>query len=130
MTKYYAKKLLGRADVSSAYADHPNWKKLDNLNKVLFVSTHETILPTLLRNYDRDSMASGVEIRMPFLDYRIVEFAFSIGWKSKLHGGFSKSIVRDALRRLYAARHCLPQNEAGIQCADSGLDARTVPPVL
>lgn len=59
MTKYYAKKLLGRADVSSAYADHPNWKKLDNLNKVLFVSTHETILPTLLRNYDRDSMASG-----------------------------------------------------------------------
>ena len=41
-------------------------------------------------------MASGVEIRMPFLDYRIVEFAFSIGWKSKLHGGFSKSIVRDA----------------------------------
>ena len=96
MTKYYAKKLLGRADVSSAYADHPNWKKLDNLNKVLFVSTHETILPTLLRNYDRDSMASGVEIRMPFLDYRIVEFAFSIGWKSKLHGGFSKSIVRDA----------------------------------
>lgn len=80
----------------AAYADHPNWKKLDNLNKVLFVSTHETILPTLLRNYDRDSMASGVEIRMPFLDYRIVEFAFSIGWKSKLHGGFSKSIVRDA----------------------------------
>ena len=56
MTKYYAKKLLGRADVSSAYADHPNWKKLDNLNKVLFVSTHETILPTLLRNYDRDKM--------------------------------------------------------------------------
>ena len=56
----------------------------------------ETILPTLLRNYDRDSMAAGVEIRMPFLDYRIVEFAFSIGWRSKLHGGFSKSIVRDA----------------------------------
>ena len=53
-------------------------------------------LPTLLRNYDRDSMAAGVEIRMPFLDYRIVEFAFSIGWRSKLHGGFSKSIVRDA----------------------------------
>ena len=90
------KKLLGRETVKSAYSDHPNWNRLDNLNKTLFVSTHETILPTLLRNYDRDSMASGVEIRMPFLDYRIVEFAFSIGWRSKLHGGFSKSIVRDA----------------------------------
>lgn len=96
MTKYFAKKLLHRPEVKSAYAAHPNWKKLDNLNKTLFVSTHETILPTLLRNYDRDSMANGIEIRMPFLDYRIVEFAFSIGWKSKLHGGFSKSIVRDA----------------------------------
>lgn len=96
MTKYYAKKLLGKPDVKSAYMDHPNWNKLDNLNKTLFVSTHETILPTLLRNYDRDSMASGIEIRSPFIDYRIVEFAFSIGWRSKLHGGFSKSIVRDA----------------------------------
>lgn len=96
MTKYYAKKLLGKPDVKSAYMDHPNWNKLDNLNKTLFVSTHETILPTLLRNYDRDSMASGIEIRSPFIDYRIVGFAFSIGWRSKLHGGFSKSIVRDA----------------------------------
>lgn len=96
MTKYYAKKILGKADVKSAYANHPNWNRLDNLNKTLFVSTHETILPTLLRNYDRDSMASSVEIRMPFLDYRVVQFAFSIGWRSKLHGGFSKSIVRDA----------------------------------
>lgn len=97
MAKYYAKKVLGKAEVKSAYADHPNWNRLDNLNKTLFVSTHETILPTLLRNYDRDSMAAGVEIRMPFLDYRVVEFAFSIGWRSKLHGGFSKSIVRDAV---------------------------------
>ena len=96
MLKYHAKKLLGKETVKSAYSDHPNWNCLDNLNKTLFVSTHETILPTLLRNYDRDSMAAGVEIRMPFLDYRIVEFAFSIGWRSKLHGGFSKSIVRDA----------------------------------
>ena len=96
MLKYHAKKLLGKETVKSAYSDHPNWNRLDNLNKTLFVSTHETILPTLLRNYDRDSMAAGVEIRMPFLDYRIVEFAFSIGWRSKLHGGFSKSIVRDA----------------------------------
>lgn len=96
MAKYTAKKMLGRSDVKSAYADHPNWKQLDNLNKALFVSTHETVLPTLLRNYDRDSMASSVEIRMPFLDYRIVQFAFSLDWRSKLHGGFSKSIVRDA----------------------------------
>lgn len=97
LAKYYAKRALGRETVKSAYSSHENWKKLDNLNKTLFVSTHETILPTMLRNYDRDSMANGVEIRMPFLDYRIVQFAFSIGWRSKLHNAYPKSIIRDAI---------------------------------
>ncbi len=97
LLKYYAKKVLGRVSVKSAYAGHEKWETLDHLNQTLFVSTHETILPTMLRNYDRDSMANGVEIRMPFMDYRIVQFAFSIGWKSKLHNAFPKSIIRDAL---------------------------------
>jgi asparagine synthase (glutamine-hydrolysing) len=42
-------------------------------------------------------MANGIEIRMPFMDYRIVTLAMSLGWKSKLNGGYSKSIVRDAM---------------------------------
>lgn len=113
MLKYRAKKLLGREDVRSAYSDHPNWNRLDNLNKTLFVSTHETILPTLLRNYDRDSMASSVEIRMPFLDYRIVQMAFSIGWKSKLHGGWSKSIVRDACAGFMPEEVCYRRTKLG-----------------
>ncbi len=72
------------------------YKKMDHLNKILYASSHETILPTLLRNYDRYSMAASVEIRMPFMDYRMVELAMSLPWTSKLHGGFSKSIIRDA----------------------------------
>lgn len=78
-------------------ASDPRYKNLDSLNKILYASSHETILPTLLRNYDRYSMANSIEIRMPFMDYRVVEFAMSIGFRSKLHGGFSKSIVRDAM---------------------------------
>jgi asparagine synthase (glutamine-hydrolysing) len=74
-----------------------NNKKLDYLNNLLYESTFQNILPTLLRNYDRYSMINGVEIRMPFLDYRIVNFAFSIPWSSKLRNGFSKAIVRDAI---------------------------------
>lgn len=71
--------------------------QFDSLNNILYRSSHENILPTLLRNYDRYSMANSIEIRMPFMDHRIVEYAFSIGWRSKLHGGYSKSIIRDAL---------------------------------
>jgi asparagine synthase (glutamine-hydrolysing) len=76
---------------------HPNWHRLDNLNKTLYRSTHETVLPTLLRNYDRYSMANGVEIRMPFMDHRVVGFAFAIPWDSKIRNGYSKSVVRDAM---------------------------------
>lgn len=97
VTKQKLKKLLGKPVVNSAYANHPAWKDLDNLNKTLFVSFHETILPTLLRNYDRTSMINGIEIRMPFMDHRLVQFAFSIGWQSKVRNGFSKNIIRDAM---------------------------------
>ncbi len=100
----YRRKKLTRAlkgdVVKPRSAGDPAFLRLDHLNRVLYASTHENILPTLLRNYDHYSMANGVEIRMPFLDYRIVEFAFSIGWRSKLHGAYSKSIIRDGLHGL------------------------------
>jgi len=76
---------------------HHAWRGLDHLNRQLYISTHETILPTLLRNYDRYSMANGVEIRMPFMDHRIVALAFSLPWTAKVRGRFSKAIVRDAM---------------------------------
>jgi asparagine synthase (glutamine-hydrolysing) len=89
-------KLLGRIPNSNDYR-HKNFQKLDNFNKHLYLLTHDTILPTLLRNYDRYAMASGVEIRMPFMDWRIVTYSFSLKWHSKIHNSYTKSIIRDAL---------------------------------
>ena len=43
-------------------------------------------------------MMSGVEVRMPLLDYRIVEFAFSIPWNSKLRNGNTKAILREQIK--------------------------------
>lgn len=71
------------------------YQMFDRLNDCLYQETHEKVLPTLLRCYDHYSMSNGVEIRMPFMDYRIVSFAFSIPWTSKLRNGFGKKIVRD-----------------------------------
>jgi len=81
-------------EVRSKDADHPAWRGLDHLGKALYVAVHESILPTLLRNYDRFSMANGVEIRMPFMDHRLVILSFSLPWRSKVRGGFSKAVVR------------------------------------
>jgi asparagine synthase (glutamine-hydrolysing) len=73
----------------------------DHFNHRLYRSSFENILPTLLRNYDRYSMINGVEIRMPFLDHRIVSFAFSIPGSSKVRNGFTKAIVRDAMKEFF-----------------------------
>lgn len=97
MVRYYGKKILRKPIVKSNDSNHPAWENMEYFNRVLYTCTHETVLPSLLRNYDRCSMASGVEIRMPFLDYRIVQLAFSIGFQTKLHGGYTKSIIRDAM---------------------------------
>jgi asparagine synthase (glutamine-hydrolysing) len=93
--------------ISSCDQDHPRWRQLDHLTRKLYVSTHETILPTLLRNYDRCSMAHGVEIRMPFLDHRIATLAFALPWHHKFRNGRSKAVLRSI------AEKRLPQEIAG-----------------
>lgn len=53
-------------------------------------------MQTLLDRMDRTSMHSGLEARVPFADYRIVEYAFNIPWEMKRRNGVEKSILRDA----------------------------------
>jgi len=59
--------------------------------------TTQRLLPSLLRYEDRNSMAFSIETRLPFLDYRLVEFAFSLPDDEKLEGVTTKSILRRAL---------------------------------
>jgi asparagine synthase (glutamine-hydrolysing) len=77
--------------------EKPNEGKFGRFNADLYKIFHQTILPTLLRNYDRYSMANGVEIRMPFMDHRVVTYGFSLPWQSKVRNGYAKAIIRDAV---------------------------------
>jgi asparagine synthase (glutamine-hydrolysing) len=56
------------------------------------------ILPGLLHYGDAISMAHSIETRLPFLDYRLVEFASSLPGSFKVGGGETKRILRDHLR--------------------------------
>ena len=55
-------------------------------------------IPSLLRYADRNSMAFGVEVRNPFLDYRLVEFLMQIPNDLKIRDGWLKWIQREAGR--------------------------------
>jgi asparagine synthase (glutamine-hydrolysing) len=67
------------------------------IDKSLFRQFFYNPLPGILQQYDRCSMAHGVECRMPFMDYRIVEFVFSLPPQSKIGGGYTKQVLRKAV---------------------------------
>jgi len=55
-------------------------------------------LPALLHYEDRNSMAFSVEARVPFLDYRLVEFIFSLPSSQKIRDGITKIVLRNAMK--------------------------------
>lgn len=59
-----------------------------------------TRLPMLLHWEDRNSMAHGIEARVPFLDHRLVEFALGLPAEIRLHQGLSKYVLREAMAPL------------------------------
>lgn len=58
----------------------------------------QSILPALLHYGDAVSMANSVEYRLPFMDYRLVEFSFSLPVEQKVDGRWTKAILRNATR--------------------------------
>ena len=68
-----------------------------SLNRRLYRMFHGTVLPTILRNFDRISMAHGIEVRMPFMDWRLVTYTMALPETSKSSGGYTKMIARRAM---------------------------------
>jgi asparagine synthase (glutamine-hydrolysing) len=70
------------------------------LRRELLTQAFETSLPQLLRYGDRSSMAHSRELRLPFLDRRVAEFALSLPSRFLYRDGVSKRILRDLARDL------------------------------
>jgi asparagine synthase (glutamine-hydrolysing) len=66
-----------------------------------------------LRYQDRASTAFAVEVRVPFLDYRLVEFVFSLPASYKIHGGWTKWILREAMKGIIPEEIRLRQDKLG-----------------
>src|SRR5260370_3050791 len=68
-----------------------------SLNRRLYRMFHGTVLPTILRNFDRLSMAHGIEVRMPFMDWRLVTYTMALPETSKSSYCSTQLIARRAM---------------------------------
>ncbi|HEX5179666.1 MAG TPA: asparagine synthase (glutamine-hydrolyzing) [Gemmatimonadaceae bacterium] len=82
-----------RAVAPNGHDDTPPIDLRDSLRR----QTFDTSLPVLLRYEDRNSMAWSIESRVPFLDYRLVEFLAGLPDEMKLHRGVTKVVLRRAV---------------------------------
>jgi asparagine synthase (glutamine-hydrolysing) len=110
LEKQYLVKALQHEDLSpgfvkqqsrEAYYATPDYF---NLNGALYFNTCVHGLEELLRYADRNSMAHGREVRLPFLNHELVEFIFSLPSHFKIRKGWTKWLLRTSMQgRLPAA---------------------------
>jgi asparagine synthase (glutamine-hydrolysing) len=70
----------------------------DGLDRELREDFFRRSLPAWLHLEDRISMSQSIEARLPFLDYRMVEFAFTLPNEFKISRGITKRVLREAMR--------------------------------
>lgn len=97
--------------LSEHYSDFKDWstdvlQKSADLNIKLWLENDSNV------KVDRASMASSVEVRSPFLDYRIVEFARKLPVDYRFQNGIGKRILRDILEE-YIPRNIFTQPKKG-----------------
>lgn len=71
-----------------------------NLNNVLCADWQLLLANDMLPKIDLMGMAHGLEIRSPFLDHKIVKFAFSLPVSSKIDASLRKKVLQDTFRKL------------------------------
>ena len=96
----------GKEYVRSRYLDTisktdklPTDSKLEGRMREIFMLNFNWFMQCLLDRKDRMSMYTGLEVRVPFCDYRIVEYAYNMPWELKAYKGREKGIVRKAFEK-------------------------------
>ncbi len=74
--------------------------KRELLNSLLHLETKTLLAENLLMKVDKNTMAFGIEARVPFLDHNVVENSFRIPQRLKLNGMTEKYILRKAMADL------------------------------
>jgi asparagine synthase (glutamine-hydrolysing) len=104
--------------VSGSEPDTPPWSNFEHLVSGNFLDTMQimdtlTYLPDdILTKVDRASMAVSLEARVPLLDHRLVEFAWSLSQDTKIREGKGKWLLRQVLNQ-YVPQHLIERPKMG-----------------
>ena len=79
--------------------DHPDLLGLEDVEKMMLIDTLTYLADDILCKVDRAAMAVSLESRVPFLDHRVFEFAWSMPMDTKIHNGVTKWPLRQILYR-------------------------------
>jgi asparagine synthase (glutamine-hydrolysing) len=85
----------------------------DDLKRRLLQDLTTFSLPSLLRYEDRNSMAHSMESRLPFLDQELVEWILRLPASAIVSGGWSRRILREAMREILPASVRLRRRKIG-----------------
>jgi asparagine synthase (glutamine-hydrolysing) len=95
-----------------SYYDIPH---IDRLSGILYYNTFMNGMEELLRYADRNSMAHGVETRLPFLNHELVEFVFSLPSHFKIREGWTKWLLRRSMEDMLPAEITWRRDKTGFE---------------
>ncbi len=96
--------------ISESYSDIRKMQKME---------LTRSQLPHLLRYEDKNSMKHSVEARLPFIDYRVVEFALNMENKAKIRDGWTKYVLRKGMSGLLPKEITWRKNKLGFNAPEN-----------
>jgi len=92
-----------------------SWRKIDNLKlsdfeKISLFDIEQYLAYNLLYKMDIASMANSLEVRNPYLDYRVMEYCFNMPQELKVKDGTQKYLLKKLLERFLQTNWCTEKN--------------------
>lgn len=88
---------------------------VEKLNDIQYFDLMVMGLEELLRYADRNSMANGIEVRLPFLSHQLVQYIFNLPTSYRMHNGYTKWILRETMKPFLPEEIIWQKNKIGFE---------------
>lgn len=105
--------MIGANKVPTLLSEFTKWPKVDTLEEwMMAIDAQQYMVDDVLVKVDRAAMANSLEVRVPMLDHRVVEFAWQLPLDMKIRNGTGKWALREVLYR-YVPRELIERPKKG-----------------